>query len=87
MHQLTVRGFDLELEHRLQETARRRGVSLNKAALWLMRRGAGLDEPRTDDAVIGNALDEFSGTMTVEEARLVLEAVEDFERIDEEIWR
>lgn len=44
MDHLSVRGFDKELERRLRELARRENVSLNKAALLLLRRGAGLLE-------------------------------------------
>lgn len=87
MHQLTLRGFDPELERSLRETAEREGVSLNKAALRLMRRGAGLDRRPPGQGLIGNSLDEFFGTMSEEEERLILEAVEDFEHIDEETWR
>jgi len=46
MKQLTVRGFDRGLERRLRELARERRVSLNRAALILLREGAGLDSPR-----------------------------------------
>jgi len=35
--QLTVRGFDKELERRLRDVARTKGVSLNQAALILLR--------------------------------------------------
>ena len=41
MNQLTVRGFDKELERRLRRTAKERGVSLNQAAPILLREGAG----------------------------------------------
>ncbi len=40
--QLTLRGFDEELKGRLEELARVHSISLNRAALLLMRRGAGL---------------------------------------------
>ena len=40
MDQLSLRGFDKELARRIRELARREHVSLNKAALLLMRRGA-----------------------------------------------
>ncbi len=38
MNQLTVRGFDKDLQRCLREFARRQGVSLNRAAVTLMRR-------------------------------------------------
>jgi hypothetical protein len=87
MGQLTLRGFEPELERRLRETARREGVSLNQAALRLLRRGAGLPERRGDEGAVGSTLDEFFGTWTPEEAAEFESAVTPFEQIDEEMWR
>ena len=39
MKQLTLRGFDEGLKHRLEELAQTHSISLNRAALILMRRG------------------------------------------------
>lgn len=85
--QLTIRGFDPELERRLRAESRRNGVSLSKAALQLMRRGAGLKGSGAEPDVIGDALDQFIGTMSAEEEREILEAVEAFEVVDEEMWK
>ena len=38
VQQLSLRGFDEELERRIRQLARREKISLNKAALMLMRR-------------------------------------------------
>ncbi len=92
MKQLTLRGFDPELETKLRELARERSLSLNRAALLLMRRGAGLAPPSSragDDDLggpIGNALDKFFGVWTEEEGRELLEAIEVFERVDDDLW-
>ena len=59
MNQLTVRGFDDELNDHLQRLARREGISLNKAALKLLRKGAGLTGDAGDDRTIGSSLDFF----------------------------
>jgi hypothetical protein len=66
MEQLTVRGFQKDLKEALVTLAETEGLSLNRAALELMRRGAGLSgevKPRT----INHDLDEFFGTMSHEE--------------------
>ena len=44
MRQLTIRGFDLELEQKqkIRTPAQREGISMNKAALRLLRKGAEL---------------------------------------------
>ena len=41
MKQLTIRGFDEDLERAIRQLARRDGISLNRAALKLLRRGRG----------------------------------------------
>jgi len=87
MKQLTIRGFDAGLEARLERLARERGLSLNKAALLLMRRGAGLTEEGAELQTVGSSLDEFIGSWDPEREREVLQAVEAFERIDEDLWR
>ena len=44
MNQLTVRGFDDELSAAVIRLAKREGISLNQAALKLLRKGAGLTD-------------------------------------------
>lgn len=83
MKQLTIRGLDEELERRLLSLSRREHISLNEAALRLMRKGAGIEEPVVGPNVIGDSLDEFIGVWSDEEARKFMAAVEVFERIDE----
>ena len=55
MHQLTVHGFDDELSAAVRRLAKREGISLNQAALKLLRKGAGLSrweaEARTRSAI------------------------------------
>lgn len=88
MKQLTIRGFDPRLEKRLRELARERRTSLNRAALELMRRGAGLTDIRdsTDSGAIGPALDSFIGTWSAEDEAEFLRAIEPLEQIDPELW-
>jgi hypothetical protein len=86
MRQLTIRGFDPELEQRLEQLARREHISLNRAALVLMRRGAGLDERGPLTPTVGNSLDGFIGSWSEEDERTLLDAVAVFEAIDEEMW-
>lgn len=85
--QLTVRGFDPSLERRLRELARERDLSLNRAALLLMRRGAGLTAPPTEDATpIGRGLDRFVGLWSREDESELLEAVAPLDEIDPGLW-
>ncbi|MDE2837628.1 MAG: hypothetical protein OXL97_09005 [Chloroflexota bacterium] len=86
MNQLTVRGFDDALSDSMRRLATREGISLNEAALKLMRKGAGLSDGGEKTDKIGNELDEFIGSWTAEEADAVNAAIEDFETIDESAW-
>ena len=67
MKQLTIRGFDDHLERRIRQLARAEGISLNRAVLKLLRRGAGLGEGTSGRDVVGNVLDHLMGTWTAEE--------------------
>lgn len=86
MNQLTLRGFDKELEQRIRQLAEQEHISLNKAALQLMRRGSGLDRSATSN-VIGNGLDDFIGSWSAAQAADFDEAVAVFEGIDPEQWQ
>ena len=86
LKQLTLRGFDKELERRLRNDARADGVSLNRAALTLIRRGAGLDSAVPSNAV-GSGLDHLIGTWSESDERSLRRATAVFERVDEDFWR
>lgn len=85
MKQLTLRGFDPEIERKLQEVAEQRGVSLNKAALYLLREGAGLGKDVSPNK-IGSSLDHLVGVWSDGEAEAFLASLEAFEAIDESLW-
>lgn len=87
MNQLTLRGFDKELEQRIQQLAKQEHISLNKAALRLMRRGSGLDRETPDSHEIGDQLDEFIGSWSPAEAADFDKAIAVFEQVDAEQWR
>jgi len=86
MNQLTIRGFDQELSDRIRELAEEEHLSLNQAALRLLRRGAGIGR-RAERNVIGDSLDHLAGTWTTREEREFLKAIEPFEVIDRDFWR
>lgn len=86
MKQLTIRGFDKELTSQLKRLARREGLSLNKAALLLLRRGAGLGAAQNQSDIVGDSLDQIIGTWSEEEEKDFLNTVQVFEQIDESLW-
>lgn len=87
MNQLTVRGFDDELADRMQQLAKDEGISLNQAALKLLRKGAGLTSGTGDAGPVGSSLDHLIGTWSAAEADELDAALEEFAIIDEAIWR
>lgn len=82
---LTVREVGDELERRLRRLAEEEAISLDQAAVRLMRRGAGLPPEETKQP-IGHALDEFIGDWSEEEEKEFLRAVNVFEQVDEAFW-
>lgn len=87
MDHLSLRGFDKQLERRLRELARREGLSLNKAALLLMKKGAGLAEPAQPSTAVGDALDRFIGRWSEDEEQQLLESIAPCEVVDESLWK
>jgi hypothetical protein len=85
--QLTVRGFDKDLERRLRDVAKMRGVSLNQAALILLREGAGLEMPRRRANMVGDSLDSLIGSWSKAEESEFLQAISVLEEIDPSLWR
>ncbi|MGH8225756.1 MAG: hypothetical protein ACRER1_06365 [Gammaproteobacteria bacterium] len=87
MTQLTVRGFDKRLAHRIRQIARHESISLNKAALKLMRRGAGLHDDASQINAIGDRLDGFIGSWDKTQAEEFERETSVFETVDAEQWQ
>ncbi|MEM6533553.1 MAG: hypothetical protein AAF654_13090 [Myxococcota bacterium] len=87
MNQITVRGFGAELEKKLRELADRDGISLNRAALKLMRQGAGLSDANEGESGIGHALDSHFGTWSEEQEAEFLESTASTRVVDDEVWK
>ena len=88
MNQLTIRGFDDDLKERIQRLAKREGISLNRAAVKLLRKGAGMSDGREGGNKVGSSLDHLFGRWSKEEADefdAIIE--EEFENIDEPMWQ
>lgn len=83
--QITLRGIDPRIWRELQALAKRQGVSLNKAALGLLAKGAGMDRPDDGDR-IGDSLDRWIGTWSEREANEFLDSVRSLDQIDAELW-
>ncbi len=86
MDQLTVRGFGDELDAAVRRLAAQEQISLNKAALRLLRRGAGLSDRADQACTVGSSLDHLIGSWSSTEADALDAALEDFGVIDESAW-
>lgn len=86
MSQLTLRGLDKALESKLKTLAQEKNISLNKAALLLMREGAGLTTEHKANTV-GNSLDHLIGTWTDEDEEEFQKSQTIFQTIDEDLWK
>ena len=87
MNQLTVRGFNDELADSIRGLAKSEGISLNQAALRLLRKGAGLTEGVGNENTIGSSLDDLFGTWSHVEAKEFSASLDVFEKVDESAWK
>jgi len=87
MNQITVRGFDKQLAGAIQRLANQEHISLNKAALRLLRKGAGIETPPGSGSNIGHSLDRFAGAWDKSQAAEFEESVEIFSKIDADMWQ
>ena len=86
LKQLTLRHIDAEISDELQKIVREEGLSLNQAALKLLRRGLGL-RPDAEQEPIGRSLDWFIGTWSDEDMSEFMEATKSTREIDSEFWK
>ena len=69
MKTITIQCLDGELIDSIERYAKLNGLEVNDAVTKLLRNGVGLpDVPKRPPGPIGNALDEFFGVWTDEEA-------------------
>lgn len=83
MKTMTIRNVSADLAAALEEEKSRRGLSLNRTVLALMKEALGV----SDEAERSNGLRRLAGTWTEDEFLEFEEAVRPFREIDEELWR
>ena len=87
MKQLTVRGIGIELHTALKLGAERRGMSMNRYVLSILRDAVGMDAGLEPRDIEFHDLDHLAGTWTQSyldefQSQLALQR-----GIDEELWR
>ncbi len=80
MKNLTIRNVPDELHEALQQERRRRGESLNRTVIDLLRQRLALGVTRS------NGLARLAGEWSEEEFRRFEAATAPFERLDEDLW-
>lgn len=85
MANISLRGLDEETAVRLKEEAKRRRISVNALLLDLVKHG--VEAGSRGRRRVYRDLDPLAGTWTAREAAQFLEAVSDFEQVDQELWR
>ena len=83
MKTMTIRGVPAELAAALENEKQRRGASLNRTVLELMREALGL----SDTGPRSNGLRRLAGAWGEDEYRDFERATAPFGQVDEEIWQ
>lgn len=87
MRQITLRGIPDDVEVIAEEEAKSKGVSLNKAFLSLLRKGAEQQARSRKKAVRPRSeFRQFLGLWKDEEAAAFEESLHEQRKIDEELW-
>ena len=81
MKAITLRNIPPDLATALDREKRRRGQSLNRTAIDLLRQGLGVGATRS------NGLARLSGGCSEERVRELEEALAPFDEIDPELWK
>ena len=82
MKTMTVRNIPSDLAEALDAERKRRGLSLNRTAVALLREALGM----TQDEHRDNGLGRFAGTWSEEQFREFEATQAPFNEIDERIW-
>lgn len=87
MGQVTLRGVDEKTGKLLKQEARRRGQSVNRTVLELIREAMGQTKDSGSERRVFDDLDHLAGTWTGENSAEFLAATADFRVVDEGLWR
>ncbi len=86
MANLSVRGVEAKSLRRLKQTAKRRGISVNRLIADVLNAEMGI-APTAEKLVAHDDLDKLAGTWSKQESREFERAIASFEQIDEGLWR
>ncbi len=75
------------MEQHIVRVARDEGISLNQAALKLLRRSAGIEDEANAGDAVGTSLDYLIGTWTADELNEMKQSLGELSQIDESMWK
>ena len=86
MVQLTIRGVGEELHRAIKEHAKRRGLSINRYVLSVIRESVGLGSGKKDLEMEFHDLDHLAGTWSQQAYDEFLRDLESQREIDRGLW-
>ena len=84
MSQITIRGIDPAIEHKIRRIAKISGKSLNRVILDMVYQSSEFKGP--DKKLAAHSLKKLAGGWSEKEAREFVESIKSCEQIDEEMW-
>lgn len=85
-NQLTLRNIDPRVLNEIKRLAQTEGLSVNKAAAKLLKRGAAIEDAATS-RTIGASVDRFVGSLSKAEATKLTSSLRSLEQVDDELWK
>ena len=86
MKQLTVRGVEEALHEALRREAQKRGVSVNKLVLSLLKDALDLEGPSSSQEQAYDDLDHLAGTWTEEDTNIFNRSLREQRKVDGNLW-
>ena len=83
---ITIQALDDTTAKWISEEAERRGISVESLVVELIRRGIDIDQ-ETSPLQTYHDLDLLAGTWSEEQEAEFLNAIADFEQVDEKLWQ
>ena len=86
MKQITVRGVGIELHNSIKAEANRRGLSINRYILLVLREAVGLGDGQDNREVVFRDLDHLAGVWTSDEYEHFERQLVSQRNDDAELW-
>ena len=84
MSQITIRGIDPAIEHKIRKMAKRSGKSLNRVILDMVYQST--EFKRSDKKPAAHSLKKLAGGWSEKDAAEFAKSIKSCEQIDEEMW-